>query len=154
MGRFVNLLVSQRWSSAYKIARLPPSLPILMLSGLRDHVFPPSEMVELTLFISEYGTRLGRTPLYGPAGPVWPRRGVVGHPNLGCAGLHTSLGLTLPLHEPRGGWGFPPAKHRGEEARRVCGGLSTLSDLQTVSAQRRTAHIGPRFPPGGGGRLF
>ena len=47
MGRFLSLLTTQKWLSAAKIAGIPPALPILMLSGLRDHVIPPSEMVEL-----------------------------------------------------------------------------------------------------------
>jgi hypothetical protein len=47
MGRFLSLLTTQKWLSAAKIAGIPPSLPILMLSGLRDSVIPPSEMVEL-----------------------------------------------------------------------------------------------------------
>jgi len=47
MGRFLSLLCTQKWYSAPKIAGIPSSLPILMLSGLRDRYIPPSEMVEL-----------------------------------------------------------------------------------------------------------
>jgi len=47
MGWFLSLLTTQKWWSASKVAQMPPSLPILMLSGLRDTVVPPSEMAEL-----------------------------------------------------------------------------------------------------------
>lgn len=44
MGRFLSLFITERWTSADKISCLPPRLPILMLSGLRDVVIPPKEM--------------------------------------------------------------------------------------------------------------
>ena len=46
LGRFLGLLCTQKWFSASKIAGMPPSLPILMLSGPRNTVIS-SEMVEL-----------------------------------------------------------------------------------------------------------
>jgi hypothetical protein len=47
MGRFLSLLTTQKWFSASKVAGMPPSLAILMLSGLRDSIIPSSEMAEL-----------------------------------------------------------------------------------------------------------
>jgi len=45
-GRFFGLLCTQKWSSVSKIAGLPPSLPILMMSGpLNSVIF--SEMEQL-----------------------------------------------------------------------------------------------------------
>lgn len=45
--RHISCLCTQRWNSASKVARLPASLPILMLSGLIDQVVPPSHMQKL-----------------------------------------------------------------------------------------------------------
>lgn len=46
VGRFLGFLCTQKWASASKIAEMPPSLPILMLSGPRDSIIL-SEMMEL-----------------------------------------------------------------------------------------------------------
>jgi len=43
----LTFLVTQKWHSAHKVSRMPPTLPILMLSGLEDTVIPPSHMETL-----------------------------------------------------------------------------------------------------------
>ncbi|KJA19723.1 hypothetical protein HYPSUDRAFT_44007 [Hypholoma sublateritium FD-334 SS-4] len=45
--RYISCLCTQRWNSQSKVARLPASLPILMLSGLIDQVVPPVHMQKL-----------------------------------------------------------------------------------------------------------
>ncbi|PPQ71666.1 hypothetical protein CVT26_010585 [Gymnopilus dilepis] len=45
--RHIAFLCTQGWWSIDKIARLPPKLPILMLSGARDRVIPARHMKEL-----------------------------------------------------------------------------------------------------------
>ncbi|KAK2462638.1 hypothetical protein APHAL10511_005371 [Amanita phalloides] len=44
---FISFLCHQRWNSAAKIVRIPPTLPILMLSGRKDEVVPPKHMSKL-----------------------------------------------------------------------------------------------------------
>lgn len=43
----ISFLCHQRWNSAAKIVRIPPTLPILMISGRRDEVVPPEHMNKL-----------------------------------------------------------------------------------------------------------
>lgn len=43
----ISFLCHQRWNSAAKIARIPPTLPILMISGRKDEVVPPDHMNKL-----------------------------------------------------------------------------------------------------------
>ena len=43
----LTFLVTQKWWSADKVSRMPPTLPILMLSGLQDTVIPSSHMAKL-----------------------------------------------------------------------------------------------------------
>ncbi|KAF8699469.1 hypothetical protein AX14_000929 [Amanita brunnescens Koide BX004] len=43
----ISFLCHQRWNSAAKIVRIPPTLPILMISGRRDEVVPPKHMNKL-----------------------------------------------------------------------------------------------------------
>jgi len=45
--RFFSFMSTQKWRSKEKVARLPKKIPILMLSGLRDQVVPPTHMEEL-----------------------------------------------------------------------------------------------------------
>ena len=45
--RYVSFLCTQKWRSASKVAQLPTTLPILMLSGLADEVIPSSHMEAL-----------------------------------------------------------------------------------------------------------
>lgn len=57
MGWFLSLFVTQKWPSSSKMAELPTTLPILMLSGLRDTVIPSSEMQELWDIAQQRKTR-------------------------------------------------------------------------------------------------
>jgi len=41
------LLLTERWDAAKAIPHIPPQTPILFLSGLRDELVPPSQMIEL-----------------------------------------------------------------------------------------------------------
>ncbi|PCH41916.1 alpha/beta-hydrolase [Wolfiporia cocos MD-104 SS10] len=43
----VSFLCHQKWDSASKISLIPPTTPILMLSGLQDEVVPPEHMRSL-----------------------------------------------------------------------------------------------------------
>ena len=43
----VAFLCHQKWDSASKLPRLPPRLPVLMLSGTKDEVVPQTHMTEL-----------------------------------------------------------------------------------------------------------
>jgi hypothetical protein len=43
----LTFLVTQKWWSAHKVSHMPPTLPILMLSGLQDTVIPSSHMAKL-----------------------------------------------------------------------------------------------------------
>ncbi|KAF8522495.1 Alpha/Beta hydrolase protein [Hysterangium stoloniferum] len=42
-----RFLCNQRWENATAIRKLPPTIAVLMLSGLRDQVIPPAHMKEL-----------------------------------------------------------------------------------------------------------
>lgn len=44
---FMSFLCHQKWNSAQKINGIPPTLPILMLSGRNDEVVPPIHMDKL-----------------------------------------------------------------------------------------------------------
>ena len=42
-----NLLMSDRWDAAKTMPHIPPTTPMLFLSGLSDRLVPPSEMRDL-----------------------------------------------------------------------------------------------------------
>lgn len=58
LGRFLSLFITQKWLSSSKTAKMPPTLPILMLSGLRDTVIPSSEMQELWEVVKQRRTKI------------------------------------------------------------------------------------------------
>jgi fermentation-respiration switch protein FrsA (DUF1100 family) len=41
------ILLTERWDAAHSIPHIPPQTPVLMLSGTRDALVPPSQMKEL-----------------------------------------------------------------------------------------------------------
>ena len=41
------LLLTEHWDAAKTIPHIPPSTPVLLLSGKRDQLVPPSQMVKL-----------------------------------------------------------------------------------------------------------
>ncbi|KIK02587.1 hypothetical protein K443DRAFT_677443 [Laccaria amethystina LaAM-08-1] len=51
-----SFLCTQKWNSASKIPQIPPTLPILMLSGLLDEVVPEKHMRNLWNIASVRGT--------------------------------------------------------------------------------------------------
>ncbi|KAH8831418.1 Alpha/Beta hydrolase protein [Flagelloscypha sp. PMI_526] len=55
IGTF-SFLCHQKWNSARTISKIPPSLPILMLSGKRDEVVPHKHMDGLRDIASKRGT--------------------------------------------------------------------------------------------------
>jgi len=59
IGHF-SFLCTQRWNSSSKIGRIPPSTPILMMSGRRDRVVPPKHMDNLWTTAQKRG---GEVPL-------------------------------------------------------------------------------------------
>src|SRR6266545_7786826 len=64
--RFLSLLCTQKWFSASKIAGIPPSLPILMLSGPRNSVIS-SEMVELWEISRTRGSKINTQSFWSQA---------------------------------------------------------------------------------------
>ncbi|KAJ7767300.1 Alpha/Beta hydrolase protein [Mycena metata] len=50
-----SFLCFQRWNSAVKLPRIPPTLPILMLSGTQDEVVPRKHMEALWLIAQKRG---------------------------------------------------------------------------------------------------
>lgn len=68
--RYLAFLVTQKWYSANKVSRMPPTLPILMLSGTADQVIPPSHMAKLWKVASTRNPALkrrsGAVPEYTP----------------------------------------------------------------------------------------
>jgi predicted esterase len=41
------VLLTERWDASHTLPHVPPHTPLLMLSGKRDLLVPPSQMVEL-----------------------------------------------------------------------------------------------------------
>ncbi|KAH8827589.1 Alpha/Beta hydrolase protein [Flagelloscypha sp. PMI_526] len=53
----VSFLCHQRWDSASKIPKIPATTPVLMLSGKRDELIPPTMMHELWELIANRGAK-------------------------------------------------------------------------------------------------
>ncbi|KAG8968581.1 hypothetical protein FRC05_001506 [Tulasnella sp. 425] len=51
----VSFLCHQVWPSSTSIAKIPPSKPVLMISGLQDEVVPPSHMKKLWEIVCSQG---------------------------------------------------------------------------------------------------
>jgi pimeloyl-ACP methyl ester carboxylesterase len=45
--RHLTWVIHQRWDSAQRVAQIPRSLPIFMISGSKDEVVPANHMAEL-----------------------------------------------------------------------------------------------------------
>jgi len=66
---FISFLCHQKWKSAAKIVRIPPTLPILMLSGRKDEVVPPKHMNKLHQLALSRGRLSKKSKKQGPEEP-------------------------------------------------------------------------------------